>query len=218
MNNIILSGGVNSLEKFTTDSSIIVKAPSILNAINLCKDINLDIKINAGASLVINLFDYADNETVNIRIESYDNSSLTINSSFIAAGKYELNIDENLYGDNIKCDVFIRGINEAAGIVKIDMTGTVAGETKGSVLNEYARIINKSENSSVLIPNLIVNTNEVIANHGVSIGGFRNDELFYLASKGIDEETSKKLIEEGFINSIFDSETRDIVKNVLIGR
>ena len=98
------------------------------------------------------------------------------------------------------------------------MDGTVAGETKDNTLNEYARIINKSEASNVMIPNLVVNTNEVMANHGVSVGSIDEDELFYLATKGINKYTAQKLVEEGFILSIMNDEIKERIKNILLGR
>ena len=76
----------------------------------------------------------------------------------------------------------------------------------------------KSEISNVLIPNLVVNTNEVEANHGVSIGGIDEDEMFYLMSKGISKATAKKLIEEGFILSIMPDDIKERIKNILVGR
>ena len=218
MNNIVLTGGINILDKYSDNAHIQVKSDSTLNAININRNLNLDITIENDAKLVLNMFDYVNDLTININVISSDRSKFTLNACFICEGKYELNIDNNLYGSDIENTVNIRGINEKSGTVKILMNGVVAGETKNNIMNEYARIINKSDSANVLIPNLIVNTNEVSANHGVSIGGFRDNELFYLMSKGIDKHTAKKIIEEGFILSIMDETNKETIKNILIGR
>ena len=218
MNRILLSGGVRDLEKFSEVSEIVAEGENTLNIINLGDNVNLDIKISKRSTLTINMFDYAYDKNIDLQIEADDEATFNLNASFIANGKYILNIKDNLYGNNITSNVNIRGINERAGTVTILMDGTVAGETHDNVLNEYARVINKSDFGSVLIPNLIVNTNEVVANHGVSIGGFRGEEIFYLTSKGIDKHTAQKLIEEGFILSIMDEDVSGKIKNILIGR
>lgn len=218
MNNIVLDGGVTKLDRLFSVTNITVKSDSVLNAINLGINNKINITIEEDATLVFNLFNFEDESSIDINIESRDRSKINLNAGFISRIKYDLNINTNLYGDDILTNVEVRGINESTGTVKILMNGTVAGETKNNVMNEYAKIINKSEYSNVLIPNLIVNTNEIEANHGVSIGGHNKDEIFYLMSKGLDEYAAKGVIEEGFILSIMDGEIREIIKNILIGR
>ena len=218
MNNILLNGGISDLDNYSSKSNIIVNGNSTLNVINLNDDVKLDIKINASSSLIINMFDFAYDKNIELNIETDDNSSFNLNATFICENKYNLKIHNNLYGNNITTNVQIRGINESEGTTTIIMDGVVVGETKDSVLNEYARIINKSKASNVIIPNLIVNTNEVTANHGVSIGSINDDELFYLLTKGINHHTAVKLIEEGFLLSIMDENMKERIKNILIGR
>lgn len=213
-----MSDGVVFLDKYMDSANLVIKGNAVLNAINLHNNLNLNIKIEDGAAMVLNMFDYAVSLDVHIDIEANDNSSFQINSSFICENKYSLDIETKLYGSAICGEVNVRGINEKEGTVKVVMNGTVAGETKGNVLNEYAKVLNKSELSNVLIPNLIVNTNEVEANHGVSIGKIDDNELFYLMSKGINKYHAVKIIEEGFILSIMPDDIKEKIKNILVGR
>lgn len=218
MNNILLSGGISDLENYSTNSIITVNDNSVLNVINLRENINLNIKINANSSLTINMFDFSFDKNIEFDIESNDNAVFNLNAAFITEGKYVINIHNKLYGNNITSNINIRGINEREGTTTILMDGTIAGETENNTLNEYARIINKSDSSNVIIPNLIVNTNDVVANHGVSIGNIDENELFYLATKGINRYSAQKIIEEGFIISIMDEEIKERIKNILLGR
>lgn len=217
-NNIILSGGIVELDKYIDRANIIIKEDTIINAVNLHNNMDLTIVVEKGCNLEFNMFDYAVNLEVNLDIELYDKATFTLNGAFISEVKYELNIDTKLYGDDIYADVFIRGINETEGTVKINMNGTVAGETHRNVLNEYAKIINKSKLSNVMIPNLLINTNDVEANHGVSVGTIDEGQIFYLMSKGIDRYNATKLIEEGFIESIMPEDVKEKIKNILVGR
>ena len=218
MNNIVLSGGVVDLDKTNEKASVFVKDNSVLNVFNLLGDVELNIKIDKKCTLNMNMFDYTSNKNIVINVDMDDYSTFNFNNSFITEGKYELKINNNLYGSNITSNVNIRGINEKDGNVVVLMDGLVVGNTHDNILNEYAKVINKSDNSSVMIPNLIVNTNEVVANHGVSIGGFRKDEMFYLRSKGLDDVSISKLLEEGFITSIMEDDVKNRIKNILVGR
>ena len=218
LNNIILGGGVVDLDKYINSAKITIKEDTIINAINLHNNMDLKMLVKSGKNLVINMFDYAVNLNTHLEIELEDRSNLTINCTFIAEVKYELDIDTKLYGDNIKTKVNIRGINEPEGIVRITMNGTVAGNTKGNIIEEYAHILNKSRLSNIIIPNLIINTNEVEANHGVTIGQISEDKLFYMMSKGINRSTATKIIEEGFIKEGLDLDVKEKIQNILVGR
>ncbi len=206
------------MDKYIDDARIVIKEDTIINAVNLHNNMNLTIVVEEECNLELNLFDYAVSLEINLDIELHDRSTLTLNGAFISEIRYELNVDAKLYGDNIYACVDIRGVNEREGTVKINMNGTVAGETHGNVLNEYAKVLNKSELSNVLIPNLIVNTNDVEANHGVSIGSIDEKELFYLMSKGIDRHNAVKIIEEGFLEAIMPEDVKEKIKNILVGR
>lgn len=218
LNTIKVSGGIIDWDKYMNTAQLIVKGDTVINAINLHNNLNLKIKIEKGKSLIINMFDYAVSLEVNLVIEADEGSSFVINSSFISDVKYSLNIDTILYGNDCFGKVNIRGINERDSIVRVTMNGTVAGFTKNCVLNEYAHILNKSNQSNVLIPNLIVNTNEVEANHGVTIGSIDEEKLFYLNCKGIKKSVATKIIEEGFLLSIMPNDIHEKIKNILVGR
>ena len=217
MNKILLGSGNFDLERYTSPCTLEVKKSTTLNAINMCTDLTLDIHVLDDAEFTLNLFDFDEATKHKIHITTFKNSKVKINVSFIAMNDYNLEINATINGEASSTDVNIRGINESSN-VNITLNGTANKKCKDSIINEYAKIINTSDKSNTLIPNLIVNTNEVVANHGVSIGSINDDELFYLMSKGISKSNAIKLIEEGFILSIMDSEVKERIRNVLLGR
>lgn len=218
LNKIILSGGIVDLDKFVDNVEVTVNKNTTLNAINLHNNLKLFIKVKTNCTLVLNIFDYAVSLETKVSVELDDGSKLIFNNAFISEEKYSLDIDTKLYGNDIDVQVNIRGINEENGTTYISMNGRVAGLTHNSHLNEYAKVINKSNNSAVLIPNMFVDTNDVEANHGVSIGNLALDEIFYLQSKGINEEEARKMLENGFLLSIMDIDTKEKIQNILVGR
>ena len=52
------------------------------------------------------------------------------------------------------------------------------------------------------IPRLEVLENEVKAGHGATVGKIDEDQLFYLASRGLAREDAKKLIVRGFLGAL----------------
>lgn len=197
------------------DDKLVIREDSILDGINFKRSLDLHIIIKDNCTLLFNMFMISNNRTINLVIDLYDNSKFIFNNSFIARKKYELNIDTNLKGSNSETDVNMRGINEKDGSILIKMNGIDDKNTKDNVINEYAKIINKGDNANIIIPNLIVNTNEVMANHGASIGTIDKDELFYLKSKGLNEKDASNLLEDGFILSIMDDENKEKIKKYL---
>ena len=52
------------------------------------------------------------------------------------------------------------------------------------------------------IPKLEIKADEVRATHGVTVGQVDKEQLFYLMSRGINEEDAKEMIVDGFLESI----------------
>ncbi len=61
--------------------------------------------------------------------------------------------------------------------------------------------------ASISKPNLKIFADDVKASHGVTISNIDEDELFYMASRGIDLKTAKQYIIKGFLSEIrYDNE------------
>ena len=52
------------------------------------------------------------------------------------------------------------------------------------------------------IPSLEIENNDVKATHSASVAQINDDQMFYLMSRGLDENNSKKLMIDGFLESI----------------
>ena len=95
------------------------------------------------------------------------------------------------------------------------MDGKIDKDSKDNILNEYAKVINKGTGNIVIIPNLLVDSCNVEANHGAAICKISDDDLLYLESKGISNEKANKLLEDSFILSIFDEDFKGKIKEIL---
>ena len=55
------------------------------------------------------------------------------------------------------------------------------------------------DNHANIKPNLIIDNNEIEANHSAYIGTFKEDEMFYLMSRGINKKNCYKLLLKAFL-------------------
>lgn len=206
---------MNKLKVGETSHHKVIENESVINLFDISGLDNFDYIVNENSSLTLNIFS-VKNLDLKINVNLLENSKLNINVSFICYDNFNLNVNIFLKGNNILSNLSVRGINKGEK-VKILLNGEDMKDLNGNIINEYAKIINYSDNENILIPNLLVNSFGVTANHGVSIGTFNSDALFYLESKGINKNDALKLLEEGFIFYNLNNEEKMKIKKILGG-
>ena len=102
---------------------------------------------------------------------------------------------------NTKSNVVNHGVNIDDGKIDFNVTGIVYNGVTGCEINQNNRIITYNDNKCEIKPNLLIDENDVIANHSGLIGKFEDDELFYLMSRGISKDDSIHLLTRGFLKS-----------------
>ena len=73
MNNILLADELSSFKSLDIKSKLTIDGKAIINSINYEKDLDLDITINKGAILVLNLFNKCKNKNVDINVSLNEN-------------------------------------------------------------------------------------------------------------------------------------------------
>ncbi len=169
-----------------------------LNNRNDIEKININIK--DGVSFIINDYCEINKKNINIRINQHNNSEFVYNHSYIVSDLYDLNININLNGNNSKNTININGINEV-GKSNIIVNGKVNKNTIDNELYENIKILNLDGGKSNIVPNMFINTKNVLANHAASVTNINEDYLFYLNSKGIKNDEARKLIVDGFLSN-----------------
>lgn len=146
--------------------------------------------------------------------ESYDNCSVTLagkESSFAAnvcyrldgTEKYDLNCEAIHTGKRTESAISASGV--LADRASKLMRGTIDFRTgcSGSVGNETEDVLLLSEevrNQSV--PVILCSEEDVVGNHGASIGRPDEDMLFYMETRGVDEETACEMLARAKIDSV----------------
>ncbi len=82
------------------------------------------------------------------------------------------------------------------GLIIIDEK---ASESEGY---QHAEVLTADNAQSDAIPKLEINNPNVICSHGATIGSIPKDQLHYLRTRGLCEQTAIKTITTGFLNSI----------------
>lgn len=200
----------------------------------------IDIVFNISPNVVFNLFEYKKGNNGNIQytynLSEY--SDISINKFGYVSNIKEF-VLTNLNGFKAKFDYNFKSIstnNEVYDIivkhnykdtiseiknnsvclnngkVTFNISGYVDNGIKNCIINQNNHIINLTNNKCEIRPNLYINEFDTIANHSALIGGFNNDELFYMQSRGISLIDAKKLLIKGFLLSNINN--RKMIKNV----
>lgn len=179
------------------------------------------IELNIDGKVVIN--DFNNNDDIKIKINLEDNSELIYNrfNKNISDNRFEINVNNNNYlefnqsifeeeigkyylrcnilGNNNKAIVNVYTVSNDKGKIVIEATGDIKKKIKDNDMLENIRILNLNNEENVIIPNLLVSSEEVMVNHNATMSNINEDYLFYLMSKGLSKDKASKLIIDGFI-------------------
>lgn len=109
------------------------------------------------------------------------------------------------------------GANLSANKLNFNVDVYIALNALGCVTDQKNMIINMTCGKSVILPNLIIDVDDVVANHSAFIGYFDKNVIFYLKTRGINAMSAKNLLMNGFLlgNVNTQNEYEDRVKKIL---
>ena len=96
-------------------------------------------------------------------------------------------------------DIVNQGVTIQDGKLQIQVTSIVYQGIKNCVINQNNRIMTMNEHKSNINPILLIEEQEVSANHAAYIGKFREEQIFYLMSRGIPRNQAIQLLVKGFL-------------------
>lgn len=209
------------------------------------KETKLNVFINVLENVNLHLFEYRHGDKSKIQYKYYleENSFVIVNKFYQNDGIKELDV-VNLNGigarfdykfktiasnqeqydlmiyhnyNNTISNIINHGINNKNGSIIVNITSIVPEGKINCVVNQNNRIINLSDNRCEVNPNLLIEENDVEANHAAHIGCFSDDEMFYLQTRGFTKEAALKLLMKGFLISELDinDEQRSMLTQVI---
>ena len=180
------------------------------------KDSNIETNYKLNSSLYINRF--VVNSSIKTIID-LDKEEIELNYYYsninILDNKYEITINHNK--KRTISNVINHGINLSNNKLSYIVNGKVSKDSSGVICNQDSKIILTNDNNCLIKPNLIIDNDDVIANHSSYIGYFKKDEIFYLMTRGINELDSEKLLVKSFLIGNMDisyEERKIILENI----
>lgn len=178
------------------------------------KKITAKINVNNGCSFTFTAIDFA-----------YSDLDIELEVSLSEGAKAELNVAslnhsfKKIYNFNIKHlerNTYSRtkmgGINDGTGTLKFLGTSYIKNGAHKSDTRQEGRITNLSPDcKSEVSPSLLIKENDVKASHGAALGAYNPDHLYYLMSRGLSLDESKKLVTYGSLLPIIEASQDDKV-------
>ena len=162
--------------------------------------------INDNSNLIINILDASKNIQRNITINlNGNNSNVELNLSSISLGnnEYEINVFHN--NKNTHSETNLHGLTIDNNKITFKNNGSIKKGSIKSILNQDNKIIVVEENNSKIEPNLFIDEYDISASHGAYIGKFKEEDIFYLQSRGLNEKEANYLLIKGFLLGEFDN-------------
>ena len=168
------------------------------------KEINI---LNEGADVDFNCIDFAlENKKINAKIILFGDSSKVKWSSSVLSTKE----DEKLYnvsfshiGEKSKSIMNNYGVCKDSSKILFDGISHIEKSAKKSEASQNAKVIIYDKNCSAYAnPKLLIDYDDVIANHSAAVGTLNEDHIFYLLSRGLSIKEARKLITLGYLKPI----------------
>ena len=187
----------NSKSNITIINSLLEDSKSFISFEN---DIEEDSNIN------INFIDIGGK----IKISNYysllkKNSYNSLNNIYIGKDEDIIDMNYNIINKGININSLIEVSGALFNKSNKSFKGTidfVKGSTKSIGYENENCLLFSNEAKSKSLPMLLCHEEDVNGTHSVSVGKVMEDKLFYLQSRGISEEDSKKLIMLGNFNKV----------------
>lgn len=128
------------------------------------------------------------------------NSEINYNLNTISTDKQKIDLIVYHNNNNTISNITNKAVNILNGNITFNITGNVDNNICDCIINQNNRIINLNDKKCSINPILLIDENDVEANHSALIGNFNDKELFYLMSRGIKRDDAIKLLIRGFLS------------------
>ena len=202
------------------DDIIITEDTSIeLNLVNCNKDINIDVmdnmclevfeldintknKINynlrENSRVIVNKLARDNSNITTVKIDG-ENASLKYYSSIMNYKNNEYTFKTIQSKDNTESIVVNHCINFTNNTFKFLVDSKINKKMHNCYSMRDNKIIDLGNGHNYITPNLLVDSEDIEAEHSAYIGKFKKDVLFYLMSRGIKKEDAEMLLTKGFL-------------------
>ena len=113
---------------------------------------------------------------------------------------------------NTVCNIYHHGITKENGSLTFHVTNIIENNRKNTLVNQQSKIITGNKKNCKICPNIIVDEQDVVANHSAYLGDVNEEELFYLQTRGISKAVARDLLIQGFLFEKIDMRFQEKIK------
>lgn len=203
LNNLVVDQDTQmilNLSDCNKDINIIVENNICLNVLEFSSNTNNKITfiLKENSSLLCNRAIKNSNDVVITRLDGI-NSSVNINNSIICTSTSVSTFELRHNSRNTTSNLSNHGINFSNNDMCFKVDAYILRDSMDCITKQENKIINANCGKSYILPNLIVDNDEVEASHSAFIGDFDKESLFYMKSRGLSDEESRSLLRESFL-------------------
>ena len=130
--------------------------------------------------------------------------------------KIQYVVTVNHKADHTLSRQFYKAIADQRGAMDFEGKVTVFKDARGVEAHQKNRNLLMSKTASIgTKPQLEIYNDDVVCSHGATIGDLDENEIFYLQSRGLDEDTARHLLMNAFAKEIFQHVSSTPVVKVL---
>ncbi len=208
MNKIFIEELTSEKDLYLEESTIVIVKSSDcklnyfikdeINIFTLIMSSSVKVSCMVECNSIFNMFSVNSSLSVNIDLLNddinYRYAYSTINKD---NNDYEINI--NHLGNNIISNITNHGINTEDNKLLFVINTIVPKNSLNITTNQDSKIIALKDNNASIKPNLLIDNDDIEANHAAYIGRFKEEELFYLMTRGIKKEDAVDLMIKSFL-------------------
>lgn len=165
-------------------------------------NIKFNIKVSENSKLELNTF--LKEGSINLESNLLTNSTFNLNYSIISKVNSNSSIKVNHLGKMSKCNLRCHGFSLNKASIIFDVVGNILKDSSKCIHHQDNQIIESIDSLSMINPILLIDNYDVDASHSAYVGEFKEEELFYLMSRGISLSDSRFLLLKSFlINGLY---------------
>lgn len=143
-----------------------------------------------------------------------------VTGAYAGGGHQHLDYDttQEHAAPNTTSDLAFRGVlADRATAVWRGMIRVDPGAQQTDAFQESRNLLLSTEAHADAIPGLEIEANDVRCTHAAAVAQIDRDQLFYLRSRGLDEETAKQMIVEAFLQALVERLAEGRVRDQVSG-
>lgn len=148
-----------------------------------------------------------------------DGSESDLKAVGISQGRQVQAIDSNVenFGNHTLGNIFQHGVIMDRATLTFNGIGHIEKGAKGADAQQESRVLMLSDKArGDANPILLIDEFEVTAGHAASVGRVDPEEMYYLMSRGIEQEEAERLVIRGFLGAVISAIPLKSVRDELV--